>query len=81
VCSWEAATRKLFPKLRGMNEDAEAEILTYRAYRERQTLLAWQRRRLAYEQARVARETELGDPDHTVRITDKSASASPSLTT
>ena len=69
------------PEVRGMNEEAESEILTYRAYRERQTLLAWQRRRLEYEQSRASRETEPGNPNHTVRITDRSASASPSLTT
>jgi len=65
----------------GMNEDAESEILTYRAYRERQTLLAWRRRQLAYEQSRLSREPEWGGPNQSDRITDRSASASPFLTT
>jgi hypothetical protein len=42
----------------GMNEDAEPEILTYRAYRERQTLLEWRRRQRAYEQSRLSGEPE-----------------------
>jgi hypothetical protein len=65
----------------GMNEDAEPEILTYRAYRERQTLLDWRRRQRAYEQSQLSREPEWGSPNQTARITDRSASASPSLTT
>jgi hypothetical protein len=65
----------------GMNEDAEPEILTYRAYRERQTLLEWRRRQRAYEQSRLSAEPEWGSPNQTDRITDRSASASPSLTT
>jgi hypothetical protein len=64
-----------------MNEDAEPEILTYRAYRERETLLEWRRRQRAYEQSRLSHEPEWGSPNQTDRITDRSASASPSLTT
>ena len=32
-----------------MNEELESEILSYRAFKNRETLLAWQRRRQAYE--------------------------------
>jgi hypothetical protein len=32
-----------------MDPEPESEVLTYRAYRERQTLRAWERRRSAYE--------------------------------
>ena len=42
----------------GMNEDAEPEILTYRAYRERETLLEWRRRQRAYEQSRLSHDPE-----------------------
>ena len=32
-----------------MNEEMEQEVLSYREFKKRETLLAWQRRRRAYE--------------------------------
>jgi len=32
-----------------MNEEMEPEVLSYREFKKRETLLAWQRRRRAYE--------------------------------
>ena len=40
-----------------MNEEMEQEVLSYREFKKRETLLAWQRRRRAYEsQAGEGRE-------------------------
>jgi hypothetical protein len=38
------------------DEELEPEILTYQEFRNRQTLLAWQRRWLAYERQQNPRE-------------------------
>ncbi len=64
-----------------MNDELEPEIMTYRAFCERQTRLAWEARRRAYVEALDRGEPPEKQTDQTVRIVVNSASGSPSLTT
>ncbi len=68
-----------------MDEDcsAQPEILSYRAFREREALRAWRARWQAHEAVqprRAARPSRSGS-DYAARITESRASTSPSLTT
>ena len=44
-----------------MNEELEPEVLSYREFRNRQTLLEWERRRRAFESQRGKRGAGRGD--------------------
>lgn len=50
---------RAFGKIRNMNDDErEPEVLSYRAFQDRQLLLAWEQRRRIYERAGMVQMLE-----------------------
>lgn len=61
-----------------MNEEMEAEVLSYREFKNRETLLAWQRRRRAHEsQAGESHEARSREFTHLPRGVPGSGALSP----
>lgn len=62
----------------GMNEEMEPEILSYREFKNRETLLAWQRRRRAHElQAGEPHKVRSREFKHLPRVVPGSGALSP----